>query len=153
MYVDPRQDCLCAEGDLRIVDRLDVNGFVTGALQVYQDGVFGAVCASSFDPVDGDVACRQLGFAAGTALPLAIDRRDPIITDPPLVRTLCTVAPLCAGHSYRTMPPSTRACSLHSMAHVHRKNKTQEPNRTSRQAQAGIEHSFPAHMGGNIFYV
>lgn len=62
-------------GDLRIVDRLESNGFVSGALQVFIDGAFGAVCASNFGAVDADVACKQLGFVGGAALPLAIDRR------------------------------------------------------------------------------
>ena len=74
---------LHAEGDLRIVDRLERNGFVSGALQVFVDGAFGAVCTSSFDPVDADVACRQLGFLGGTALPLAVDRRYSV-TPPPV---------------------------------------------------------------------
>lgn len=71
-----------AEGDLRIVDRMEGNGYVSGALQVFIGGAFGAVCASSFDPVDADVACKQLGFLGGTALPLAVDRRGRIPTLP-----------------------------------------------------------------------
>ena len=72
----------CADGDLRIVDRVERNGFVTGAVQVFIDGAFGAVCTSSFDPVDADVACRQLGFLGGTALPLAVDRRLGVTAPP-----------------------------------------------------------------------
>eukprot|EP00892_Ulva_mutabilis_P012288 jgi/Ulvmu1/9431/UM051_0059.1 len=59
------------EGDLRLVARVVVNGFATGALQVFLDGDFGAVCVNTFDPADADVACRQMGFSGGTALPLA----------------------------------------------------------------------------------
>lgn len=79
-------DLLCAEGDLRIVDREERNGYVSGALQVFIDGAFGAICSSSFDPVDAGVACRQLGFVGGTALPLAVDRRYSFT--PPPVRLL-----------------------------------------------------------------
>lgn len=50
---------------------MDVNGFATGALQVFLNGAFGAVCAPSFDSTDAGVACRQLGFADGVAAPLA----------------------------------------------------------------------------------
>lgn len=65
----------CAgEGDLRIVDRVEVNGYVTGALQVFIGGAYGAVCTVAFDPVDADVACRQMGFIGGTSIPTAIDR-------------------------------------------------------------------------------
>lgn len=51
---------------------MEVNGFATGALQVFLDGAFGAVCAPSFDSIDAGVACRQLGFADGVAAPLAV---------------------------------------------------------------------------------
>ena len=62
------------EGDLRIISRVDINGFATGALQVFHNGAFGAVCNNQFSAVDADVACRQLGFTGGTSLPLALDR-------------------------------------------------------------------------------
>ena len=65
------------EGDLRIVNRVDVNGFVTGALQVFLNGAFGAVCSKAFDAVDADVACRQMGFVGGTSIDTAIDRTVP----------------------------------------------------------------------------
>eukprot|EP00892_Ulva_mutabilis_P004104 jgi/Ulvmu1/2065/UM121_0006.1 len=59
-----------AEGDLRLVSQVVANGFTTGALQVFHDGQFGAVCNVGFDAVDAAVACRQLGFpAGGFALP------------------------------------------------------------------------------------
>lgn len=65
---------LAGEGELRIVDRLEVNGFVTGALQVFLDGEFGAVCSKGFDSIDADVACRQMGFIGGKSIDTAIDR-------------------------------------------------------------------------------
>ena len=58
------------EGALRLVSRVDVNGFATGAVQVFMDGAWGAVCTAGFDDVDAAVACRQLGFTAGLRLPL-----------------------------------------------------------------------------------
>eukprot|EP00892_Ulva_mutabilis_P007856 jgi/Ulvmu1/5442/UM223_0003.1 len=61
-----------ADGDLRLVGQADVNGFTTGALQVFHNGAFGAVCSASFDTVAAGVACRQLGFTAGTIVPLVI---------------------------------------------------------------------------------
>eukprot|EP00892_Ulva_mutabilis_P007859 jgi/Ulvmu1/5445/UM223_0006.1 len=60
------------EGDLRLVGRLDINGFATGALQVFHAGAFGAVCNNFFSLADAAVACRQLGFDDGTTLPLAL---------------------------------------------------------------------------------
>ena len=53
------------EGAARLVSRVDVNGFATGALQVFCEGAWGAVCTSNFDDTDAGVACRQLGFSAG----------------------------------------------------------------------------------------
>lgn len=57
---------------MRLVGRMDVNGFVTGALQIFVDGAFGAICSTSFGLPDADVACRQMGFVGGAFLPLAI---------------------------------------------------------------------------------
>ena len=70
---DMSELCHPEEGDLRLVDRLDINGFATGALQVFIDGAFGAVCNTLFGPLDAEVACRQMGFAGGTDLPLALN--------------------------------------------------------------------------------
>lgn len=61
------------EGDLRLAGRVDINGFATGALQVFIDGAFGGVCVSNFGTRDADVACRQMGFAGGTYVPHAVD--------------------------------------------------------------------------------
>ena len=47
------------------MSRVDVNGFATGAVQVFCEGAWGAVCTSNFDDTDAAVACRQLGFSAG----------------------------------------------------------------------------------------
>eukprot|EP00892_Ulva_mutabilis_P008500 jgi/Ulvmu1/6021/UM260_0005.1 len=63
------------EGDLRLVSRLDINGFATGALEILHNGAFGAVCSARFDSSDAVVACRQMGFVGGTALPRAINER------------------------------------------------------------------------------
>lgn len=54
---------------VRLVDRVDVNGFATGTLQVFCEGAWGAVCSSNFDDRDAQVACRQLGFTAGSSTP------------------------------------------------------------------------------------
>eukprot|EP00892_Ulva_mutabilis_P005578 jgi/Ulvmu1/3392/UM016_0008.1 len=68
----PPTDAPSEEGDLRLVSRVDINGFATGALQVFHNGAFGAVCDNQFGPAEADVACRQLGFIGGADLPLAI---------------------------------------------------------------------------------
>ena len=43
-----------------------VANWVTGDLQLFFDGAWGEVCSGLFQGPDADVACRQLGFGAGT---------------------------------------------------------------------------------------
>lgn len=57
------------EGMVRFVDRVNVNGYATGTLQVFCEGAWGAVCSLNFDDRDAQVACRQLGFPSGMNLP------------------------------------------------------------------------------------
>ena len=54
------------EGDLRLVNEERVENWVTGGLQIFLDGEWGQVCRGLFQGRDADVACRQLGFGAGT---------------------------------------------------------------------------------------
>lgn len=61
----------------RLVDRVDVNGCATGTLQVFCECACGAVCTTSFDDRDAQVACRQLGFAAGISTPQESGFRRP----------------------------------------------------------------------------
>ena len=88
------------EGDLRLVRQVSTNGFTTGALQVFHDGAFGAVCNVGFDSVDADVACRQLGFPVGGfsldslfpgGTPFLVSA--PITPDPNLAARSCTPTP------------------------------------------------------------
>ena len=75
------------EGALRLVGVLEVNGFVTGTLQVLCDGAWGAVCRAFFDDADAAVACRQLGFPSGLA-GLQLRRFEEVIPDPVCLRKL-----------------------------------------------------------------
>lgn len=58
---------ISGEGALRLVDRIDVNGFATGSVQIFRSGEWGAVCNAFFGVADAAVACRQLGFQGGTS--------------------------------------------------------------------------------------
>lgn len=42
---------------------------MSGRLEIFFEGSWGQVCASDFNGVDANVACRQLGFGAGTVFP------------------------------------------------------------------------------------
>eukprot|EP00892_Ulva_mutabilis_P012292 jgi/Ulvmu1/9435/UM051_0063.1 len=77
----PPADGSNEEGDLRLAGRVDINGYATGALHVFLDGAFGAVCVNEFGPADADVACRQMGFVGGTAVPLALRGAGPLGSD------------------------------------------------------------------------
>lgn len=87
------------EGAVRLVSRVDVNGFATGVLQVFCDGAWGLVCDTNFDDRDALVACRQLGFTTGSELRERPQRRFAV---PPEARPLslthtCTACADCAG--------------------------------------------------------
>ena len=85
------------EGDLRLVARRELNGYVIGALQVFVDGAFGTVCGERFSNVEADVACRQLGFAGGGISPFA----DEALTEAELLVRSCTSGvPLSAVHVF-----------------------------------------------------
>ena len=71
-----------AEGDVRLVDDMMISNWVTGRLEVFLDGSWGQVCARGFGAPDAHVACRQLGYGAGTVLPrlMAGEDRDEVST-------------------------------------------------------------------------
>lgn len=64
-----REDFVCGcadEGNLRLVDDARVDNWVTGRLQMFFEGSWSRVCPFKFNLPDITVACRQLGFGAGT---------------------------------------------------------------------------------------
>ena len=48
-----------SEGRLRLVGGASVS---EGRLEVYRFGSWGTVCSHQFDAMDGEVACRELGY-------------------------------------------------------------------------------------------
>lgn len=57
----------CAEeGDLRLINEEKAANWVTGNVEVFFEGSWSKVCAADFGAADAVVACRQLGYGAGT---------------------------------------------------------------------------------------
>ena len=76
IYLHDSSNFTGSEGMVRLVDRVDVNGFATGTLQVFYEGAWGAVCTTNFDNRNARVACRQLGFDSGITRPRKLALRD-----------------------------------------------------------------------------
>ena len=52
--------------DLSILRLVGGNGFSTGRLELYHNGIWGTVCDDGWSQTNSIVACRQLGFTMGT---------------------------------------------------------------------------------------
>ena len=108
------------------MSRVDVNGFATGAVQVFCEGAWGAVCTTNFDDTDAAVACRQLGFSAGLRGPQeTLFRRavpDAVCPDPSLkVSCLATCLATDVTVSHRSSYPLlsvARSCNTNSHPHA-----------------------------------
>ena len=57
----------CHEGNVRLV-----NGTVEkeGRLEICNNGIWGGICSSGFTPIDGYIACKQIGYDNGICLHL-----------------------------------------------------------------------------------
>lgn len=64
------------EGDIRLIDKEMISNWVTGKPQVFFEGSWSQVCAGEFGAPDANVACRQLGYGAGTTVPQFLTDAD-----------------------------------------------------------------------------
>lgn len=122
-----------AEGVVRLVERVTVNGYTTGALQVFCEGEWGGVCITNFDDADALVACRQLGFDSGVALPRGLQRESPLMPNDPVRHCGCRVrsdaAPWPAVDTFYPQqnrpqpdthrPPTLTTTQAHPPPHAH----------------------------------
>lgn len=55
-------------GTLRLVRRsITDSTFTSGRLEIFINGEWGTICDDSFDRVDADVACQELGFSTSVS--------------------------------------------------------------------------------------
>ena len=54
---------------MRLVQPSTIGNWQVGRVEVFFEGSWSQVCANAFAGPDADVACRQLGFGAGTVVP------------------------------------------------------------------------------------
>lgn len=52
-----------------MMDEDEIANWKFGRLEVFFEGSWSQVCANHFDGADANVACRQLGYGAGTSVP------------------------------------------------------------------------------------
>eukprot|EP00892_Ulva_mutabilis_P004968 jgi/Ulvmu1/2843/UM144_0008.1 len=65
------------EGDVRLVEQSTTDNWQIGRLEVFFEGSWSQVCAGGFGGADANVACRQLGFGAGSVGPTSINGAQP----------------------------------------------------------------------------
>eukprot|EP00892_Ulva_mutabilis_P005579 jgi/Ulvmu1/3393/UM016_0009.1 len=85
------------EGDVRLVDQSTVANWQLGRLEVFFEGSWSQICAKEFDGPDANVACRQLGFGAGTVGPNRATAAQPPPTSPIVFPEVAVTALGCNG--------------------------------------------------------
>lgn len=88
------------EGDLRLVDESSFSNWVIGRPEVFFEGSWSQVCAARFGAADANVACRQLGYGAGTVVPQFTSEFD-LQAPPRLVPPVAITESGCTGSEER----------------------------------------------------
>ena len=96
--------CICRaeEGDLRLIEEAPIANWMTGLLQVFFEGSWSQVCGGRFEVADANVACRQLGFGAGTIVPQLLSDADLVrLQSTPVFPEIAITASGCTGSEER----------------------------------------------------
>eukprot|EP00892_Ulva_mutabilis_P002373 jgi/Ulvmu1/12136/UM084_0063.1 len=81
------------EGDVRLVNETAVANWQVGRLEIFFEGAWSQVCREAFDSPDADVACRQLGYGAGSVAATGPAQPEDLLVYPVVAVTL----PACNG--------------------------------------------------------
>ena len=77
---------------------------MTGLLQVFFEGSWSQVCGGRFEVADVNVACRQLGFGAGTIVPQFPSNADLVrLRSTPVFPEIAISASGCTGSEERLL--------------------------------------------------
>ena len=80
-----------------------VSNWATGQLQLFFEGSWGQVCAGLFDAADANVACRQLGFGAGTIVPQSLGDAAVDLQSTPVFPEVVLTGSGCRGTEARLL--------------------------------------------------
>ena len=83
-------------GDVRLVNETSIDNWQVGRLEVFFEGSWSQVCRGAFDGADADVACRQLGYGAGTVSVVA-SMSASADEHPVLFPEVAITLPACSG--------------------------------------------------------
>ena len=107
------------EGDVRLVNETSIANWQVGRLEVFFEGSWSQVCRGAFDGADADVACRQLGYGAGTVsvvpgMPASADEHRVVFPEVAITLPACRgmEADLlqCGGEAIERLETIDRGC-------------------------------------------
>ena len=104
---------------MRLVNETSITNWQVGRLEVFFEGSWSQVCRGAFDGADADVACRQLGYGAGTVsvvpgMPASADEHPVVFPEVAITLPACRgmEADLlqCGGEAIERLESIDRGC-------------------------------------------